>query len=266
MKGNEVLNIIKQINTSRIAVNNNYLFFGELIKKVDDKELTPILFQNTLLLIEDKGEYSKVVFFSKSCNDFLETKDFFYKSNDKLSVNYIVSNNNSNILLLDRFKNVGFLPYKRYKRLYLMKASIDNTLECWPFDYCCKEDSTKIMSELLSTFDIITDNIVSENELEHMIVNEQALSVKINGTIKGFLLFENTGFNSYLRCLCVCRDYRGNGIGRQLVESWINVNKEKTKRFNLWVNCENTPAINLYKNIGFAEDGLEDNIFVLENS
>jgi RimJ/RimL family protein N-acetyltransferase len=59
-------------------------------------------------------------------------------------------------------------------------------------------------------------------------------------------------------------DYRGKGIGK-IAMAWIinyGFKKQKLHKINLGVIKDNTPAVNLYKSLGFVVEGeMKDEVF-----
>ena len=59
------------------------------------------------------------------------------------------------------------------------------------------------------------------------------------------------GSKGHVISLAVADKYRRQGIGKTLLKSAIEVLKKKVNYIYLEVRVSNTPAINLYKNLGF---------------
>jgi ribosomal protein S18 acetylase RimI-like enzyme len=58
----------------------------------------------------------------------------------------------------------------------------------------------------------------------------------------------------------VIEPYRGHGVGKALITTALQMAKQKgLTRIELTVREHNTPAINLYKNMGFVTEGLHKN-------
>jgi ribosomal protein S18 acetylase RimI-like enzyme len=60
----------------------------------------------------------------------------------------------------------------------------------------------------------------------------------------------------YLSKMGLTREFRGQGLGRRLVEEYIGEGKSRGfRRFRLDVYADNTAAVGLYENYGFTVDG-----------
>ena len=57
----------------------------------------------------------------------------------------------------------------------------------------------------------------------------------------------------YVVLLCIRKEYSGNHFGESLLKYCIdNCQKMKYENFSLHVTTKNTPALNLYKKLGFG--------------
>lgn len=70
---------------------------------------------------------------------------------------------------------------------------------------------------------------------------------------------ESKGFTHVGRLgMFVRREWRGQGIGRQLLTACLSLAKEgKLERIELQVFADNTAAIRLYESVGFRREGLK---------
>jgi ribosomal-protein-alanine N-acetyltransferase len=74
--------------------------------------------------------------------------------------------------------------------------------------------------------------------------------------VMGFICFRNLGEESELLNICVHPQYRGIGIGKKLMQFYIDFSQEmKIKTFYLEVNVSNQPAIQLYQFFYYQSSG-----------
>ena len=74
--------------------------------------------------------------------------------------------------------------------------------------------------------------------------------------VMGFICFRNLGEESELLNVCVHPQYRGIGIGKKLMQFYIDFSQEmKIKTFHLEVNVSNQPAIQLYQFFYYQSSG-----------
>lgn len=99
--------------------------------------------------------------------------------------------------------------------------------------------------------------------------NALFLIAEVNGTVVANLNFsggirERTAHTGEFG-VSVLKEYWGIGIGRELVLYLINWSKEQgaIRKINLRVRTDNTRGINLYKDLGFIEEGVFKRDFLI---
>lgn len=114
----------------------------------------------------------------------------------------------------------------------------------------------------LGEFDLSVEQ--EENFIENISKKENALSIlaEVNGKVVG-----NLNYSGGLRSrtahvgefgISVLKEYWGNGIGEELLKYLINWSKDSgiIRKINLKVRPDNERGINLYKKLGFSEEGI----------
>lgn len=119
-------------------------------------------------------------------------------------------------------------------------------------------DATKNMKD-----DSYLSSIYRKFELKYIKSRKKIFLVAVlNGRIVGYIngyIRENWEIYykepvAYLDCLCVDESVRNQGIGRSLIDEFISIVKAKgTKYIKLNAFETNTPAVSLYKKLGFKE-------------
>ena len=84
------------------------------------------------------------------------------------------------------------------------------------------------------------------------------------GNVLGFYWYRNSKFLSELTYIFVLKRYRGLGLGKELLNSYL-FNTSKINKKQLWVLDNNSSAINLYLKYGFSFDCLNVYIFSKKN-
>lgn len=98
-----------------------------------------------------------------------------------------------------------------------------------------------------------------ESFIQEMQVNDKARYVvaELGDTLVGYGGMWFIVDEAHITNIAVHPDYRGRKIGEQLVMAMIETAaKENIQRLTLEVRVNNTPAINLYKKLGFQEAGI----------
>ena len=93
---------------------------------------------------------------------------------------------------------------------------------------------------------------------------EDALVAELDGVIVGFAAWTHAAWNrsTMLWHLYVAADYRGRGIGRQLLASVIErARLSRTRCIRLETSSVNVPAIAFYTRLGFTLCGLDTALY-----
>lgn len=99
------------------------------------------------------------------------------------------------------------------------------------------------------------------NPLSHCFVMREERNQK-QTTVAGFICFRNIGEESELFNIAVHPFYRNKGIGKKLMEFYIDFSiKTGIHRFYLEVNPSNSQAIHLYQGFAFQSFGKRRNFY-----
>lgn len=83
------------------------------------------------------------------------------------------------------------------------------------------------------------------------------------GKIVGYACITTIIDEIHLGNIAVKKEYRGQGIGRKLIDYIINyANQNKIQKITLEVRRSNTIAINLYKSVGFVTEGVRKKYYM----
>jgi len=78
----------------------------------------------------------------------------------------------------------------------------------------------------------------------------------------GFVCFRNVAEESELLNICVRPDYRCQGVGKELMQFYVEFSRQKgNKTFHLEVCSSNHPAIRLYQSFAYESSGLRKNFY-----
>ncbi len=216
---------------------------------------------NSYFLIERKLEYNQFFFIVAKIEALKRIRELAKYTNVP-NVISIVYNPAREKDYKKEFADARIPFYKEYRRYSTVNPSK------FPFKpegikFAEKCNVMEILGLLYSSFDVYTDDLVTEEELRKFISNKQVMIKISQDILQGVLIFENMGATSYLRCLCVNVSYRRENIGKNLMKSYWNIQDKKIKRFTLWVFSENENAKRLYQSLGYREDGLINDSYVL---
>ncbi|PNW70107.1 hypothetical protein CHLRE_17g705950v5 [Chlamydomonas reinhardtii] len=80
--------------------------------------------------------------------------------------------------------------------------------------------------------------------------------LQADGKLCGYVLCTSTGVNIHVAKVAVREDCRRQGMARRMMEAVLQAAATVRRALSstLYVAVENTPAVELYKSLGFAED------------
>ena len=106
-----------------------------------------------------------------------------------------------------------------------------------------------------ASFDKWSGDFLAYDMCESLLANHQILIAKnFDGTLLGALHFDVRHGINWLHHLAVISTARGHGVGRGLLEAYIEIGhkNDANSRYMLWVKRDNFDAIHLYRNKGFV--------------
>ncbi len=103
------------------------------------------------------------------------------------------------------------------------------------------------------SFDKYSGDFISEAMIDSFYENGNILvAVNSNENFMGALHQTRIRNVAWASHLAVMKEFRGMGIGQTLIDSFIEANKfDERSRYMLWVQANNTPAVNMYQKKGF---------------
>ena len=126
-------------------------------------------------------------------------------------------------------------------------------------------DEHSIANMLRANFDKYADQIYQLHDVISLVAAKKIILIREATVIKGFLVRNILPQSSVLNNFLVNPQFRGEKIGSKLLKHYI-FESRNAKRMWLWVLRSNDNAINLYKRHGYSNDGLADNVMILNNT
>lgn len=258
-----VLNELAQWRNRGCALTNFYpnpLRVGEWC---GDASLSGVACDGTLFVIRNVGPHRSLWFLS-------ESEDALKRDVATLLVSGMGGDPYITDLLgmdtmresLDKiFHDVGFADLAVLQR---MSRRAPNTVYTMASSVrlASAQEMVLVSQALHEGFDPRVDQLPSECELESLRTNGGAMvALGEDGTLDGFVLFERSPVTLYLRYWWVSPKRRGLGVGSALLRSMFSA-ASGTKRQMLWVNTDNSTAIEKYRHYGFSFESLKDVIMI----
>lgn len=256
-------NTIIRNATGNPYLTNCYLSYHVIMSKIETHEIHFFGYDTIVILIHRIAKFHKIYYFLENKDILIPElvkkiqKDLDGYPNLEGTVVARISDRNIDVL-----EKLGFYPYKEYIRKQ-MTTPPENWCEAVQVTKTADiRDLNAIYQLLYKISDVMSDHLVSKEELYTFLEASQVLKVVIDEELAGVLLFESFGKKSYLRSICVADKFIGRKIGLSLIKGYIEKNKNRAKLFYLWVESTNERAIRLYKNIGYKDDGVREYIYL----
>lgn len=248
-------------------LTNCYLSSYEVMDRIRMHEFHCLCYEGIVILVHPSDGFHKMYY-------FLENPDILVsglvrmiqedmKEYRNLVGTVVARIPEKNVAVLERLE---FHPYKEYIRKQIPAGAMDWCKAAPVTETANIGDLEDIYQLLYKTFDIMSDHLVSRQELSVFLESSQVLKMSLDGELAGVLLSELFGKKSYLRSICVNDKYSGRNVGSSLLEGYVEQNRKRAKLFYLWVESTNEKAIHLYERYGYKDDGLREYIYLYEKN
>ena len=256
IKQEEAMKIYTEAVRTRKKYSNCYFSPNEFCHKLGKKKITVYKGEDALLLVE-KGERTNSLYYMSDSYNWVCSLENIKASHKPLVLNLVQKEESAEKL---PFLDYGYSVHKVYQRLRKM-GRLPDCKENTVSDYCGEEDRGRLRDMMDNTFDVFSDNIPTEEELNEFIKNKNIICIRMEHRVIGFIIFEDKGKTSYIRMVCIDRDYRGKGLGNKLMNIYFRLHSDY-KSFTLWYDTENMAAYSLYLRWGYEKESMYNFIFV----
>lgn len=247
---NEYLSIVEKYN-KKGCFSNDYIQ-NEAEKLILVNKLYVEEYTDNLFLFVDKGIGKRVYYYINNLTEqanFSQYKDLvveilFRGEVPEVLVNYFshcgfrvnLIRDQYAAMYKDIFSNISLIPGVKIN----VASSMENVIEaCSLFN---------------KSFDHLSGDFISEDEYESLL-NENSIIIALDANTNQFLgalHVKMEGKVVVLGHVAVVENARGRGVGKALVDTFVEWNKETDKtRYQLWVQRQNRAAVNMYLNKGF---------------
>lgn len=247
---NEYLSLIEKYNKKN-CFSNDYIQ-KEAENLIAANKLYVDEYADNLFIFLDKGIGKRVYYYINNLNehaDFSQYKDIVVE---------ILFRTNVPEELVEYFSLCGFkvnLIRDQYAAMYkdLLRNKVTH-IEIKVKRADCIDEVITACKLFNSSFDHLSGDFIEESEY-FKLLNEEQIIIAHNSRSNQFLgalHIKREGKIVILGHVAVVEEARGKGVGKVLVDAFIEWHKESDKtRFQLWVQRQNKPAVMMYQNKGF---------------
>lgn len=239
--------------SNKEILTNNYIFPDTYDALVNSKKLTFVEKNDNLVLLVDKEDFYQLFY---HLNNLAEP---FHLNPDKAVMMEIIyrGDNNKPLNIIDYWEKSGFILHIIRDQMSGMYSSLSlpsENLNGVVIRYAQSVDEGEFVRDLIKqTFDKYSGDILTLDEIMNFITNRNILCAYFDNQLCGFLQFEIKNNVVWIGHIAVASNFRGKGIAKELVRSYIKDNAIKPNtRFQLWVMQQNSGAIDLYRKFGFV--------------
>lgn len=270
---NKNIDIIKEIITSRRKKTNCFSFFNEINEWINSNKADLYLIDNNVFIFLQVNGFYKFYYYIDNFKDFEKAKNLLdiYHSKSKVSLEFTTKNDKNLNELTLAANDIGFIFYSEFARLLsgtnVLRSEEKEEEEEDFFELATVNDKKKLLKIMHNEFDIITDNIPTEEELEELI-NNKCIAIKhIDGEIIYIQIYEYKKGALYSRMTWIKKPFRKpkytvdiyKGIDQYIKQ--LNIENYKNLRCYFWVNTNiKNYKINLKQ--GAIHDGIKCSVFI----
>lgn len=245
--------IMKQFR--RGMVTNSFLAREEYEREISGGRLYCIEAENGLLLLRRRETHAILSFW---LNDGAVPDKAVLPGNTVLEIPHR-ERDTALLEMTEKWKTRGFeLEFCRQRMIF------SDSAECYENDSirAAEHGEEQLVKELLcESFSPLTGCIPTGEALSEDIKNGGVLLYVADGEAFGLLHFTKEKKKTELRHLCVSEKSRGHGIAKSLVCRYNALTNGLTRQ--VWVRCDNAPAVKIYETCGYRTDGMTSDVLIL---
>lgn len=234
----------------KIFYTNNFLSETDVKREIDDKTLFYSEVNNDLYIFRKRKNHLIMTYYL-TLND--KIPDF--SENIVTEIAYKIYPEN----IVEFFEKYGMRKY--IQRVRLSKEESCEYINSENITLCQIDDAKEVSEILNRYFDKFSGCIPTEKSLINDIINKNIYVYK-QDKILGILRFYDGNLSSEIKHLIVIPEARKKGVAKGLVSKYLEESIAKNKR--VWTGIDNESAINVYKKMGYVEDGYKSIVLIKE--
>jgi len=234
------------------TISNNYLMSNQYETLIANGELAVMEYYSNCFLFMEKCVGKRIYYY---INNLEEQADF---SQYKDLVIEILFRGNVPDNIVNYFSVCGFrinLIRDQYAAMYKdlsENRSIEGGYKVKKAD--CLDEVRTACELFNNSFDHLSGDFITESDYEEL-MSENSIIIALASDTNHFLGALHTKMEGKVVVLghvAVVEEARGRGVGKALVDAFVEWHKETDKtRYQLWVQRQNKAAVNMYLDKGF---------------
>jgi ribosomal protein S18 acetylase RimI-like enzyme len=257
-------------------VTNCFLFPNEIEKIITRGQLFFAEEENGVFFFRKRPGCHSLYYYWNPDNLNFESFSSYYEKPIVLDLTHIINREPGNLQSIKQaWERQGFLFYKKYQQMCLFQKKESDKQSINPIrnkgnnqfivENANINDEDIISNLWRDSLDIFSAVLPSAEELKEKILLHQIFVCRNSDlNVIAALQTEKTGKTISIDHVVVNKDYRNKGLGDKLLATTL-YNFIDVKKFVLWVDVNNLPAIHLYKKWGFAFSNKVSDQLILKN-
>lgn len=251
---------------NREYITNSVLSITDLDEIINQPKTIVIEKEDLKLVLQNEDDFFRLYFYSRNSeflnqipNELSLINKTIGTTKDKIIVADIVGKEDSSSVLSNLLQSNGFEKHSKFIRMRCKGPEVRYS-KLYDVDFAEETEAKSIHEMIINEFDPLSAHFPTLQEIKEGIIKKEICVVRHENKIVGVTYFEHvSSINVILRYFIVHKEFRGVSIGISLLHHEFQ--KSNNVVYTLWVGDDNK-AKDLYKRIGFCEDGLVD--FILK--
>lgn len=256
---NSLVMAVKKQN--RKYLTNCYLFQKEIQEYIEQKNIYWSSTTDGIIFFFEESDFYYLYFYLIKLS--AGTAKILREKPDKtiiIDLVYVESNRSLSQKMIEEYwMSNGFRPYKLYKKYELIgpvgkddfPAGIEFINASYRMGFAEQKHANEISALWRNSLDIFSLALPDSRELAILIKNRQIRCVfDIDGHVAGVLKQQKQGNVFSVWHVAVDKNHRHQGLARILMVFSMLENRDAS-RFIIWVEENNSPALNLYHHLGY---------------
>lgn len=266
---NQHIEEIKNIITSRKKKTNCFSFYNEIVNWIEnDKADVYLIEDNVFIFLKTHGFY-KLYYYVNNFNEIALCKELLegYREKGSVSLEFTTKNGMNIDEITSHLTNIGFKFYKEYARVISAFSPFKSEDDSISYDIASRNNKDELLEIMHKEFDVITDDLPTEEELIRLIESKSILIKIFDEKIVFIQIYEYLKGALYSRMTWIDKKYRKPKYTIDFYKSLdkylkaLNIeNLEKVRSYG-WID-KNNKNFKINLKFGAKLDGVTCTIFL----